>query len=234
MGAVQGWTRQKYCVLWLSPADFSYGVEVESVDEVRRRAGRKKKPNALVIRVTLAEIEPPIWRRVVVPKTITLHELHRTCQILFEWYDYHLYEFSVDGVRFEAPHAEAEGRDAKKAKLSGLGIGPGDRFTYVYDWGDYWVHEIEVEEETVGDPSWLPWLLDGERAGPPEDCGGIGGYYDLQRAVAMTEEEAEADFEILRMREWVGEDYDADAFDQRGVRHALLLSSAWGSLRRGH
>lgn len=194
---------------------------------------RKKRPNALVLRVALAEIEPPIWRRIIVPKTITLHELHRTFQVLFEWYDYHLYEFSVDGLRYEAPDPEAEGLDSKKAKLSRLGVGPGHRFSYTYDWGDHWVHEIDVEDEIVALPDALPWLLDGARAGPPEDCGGIGGYEDLQKAVAMSQEDAELDYEILQTREWVGSDYDPDRFDRRAVRHALLLSSVWGSLRRG-
>src|SRR5699024_3077983 len=65
--------------------------------------------SALRLRITLADIEPPIWRSVIFPRNATLHELHRAIQMLFDWYDYHLYQFEIDGRRFEVPDEEAEG-----------------------------------------------------------------------------------------------------------------------------
>src|SRR3982751_4045698 len=72
------------------------------------RRGRKPKPRALDLRITIAGIEPPIWRLVRVPDAYTLHQLHRVIQLVFGWLDYHLYAFTVGGRRFEEPLEEAE------------------------------------------------------------------------------------------------------------------------------
>jgi hypothetical protein len=143
------------------------------------RRGRKPKPRALELRITLAEIEPPIWRYVRVPDTYTLHQLHRVIQFLFGWLDYHLYEFHIGEHRFEEPDEEAEGKDSTAIHLRDLALSKDARFTYTYDFGDNWVHEIVVENLYIvtpldeDDECLLPQLYGGERAGPPEDCGGL-------------------------------------------------------------
>lgn len=188
--------------------------------------------NALCLRVRLREIEPPIWRLLLVERTTTLHELHRMIQLLFEWYDYHLYQFTVRGQRFEAPDPEAEGLNSTRARLSDFGLKAGDSFEYVYDFGDDWIHDILVEKGRRADPGWLPWLLDGQRAGPPEDCGGVWGYEELITALNTPLDEVDPDEEVLSLRQWVGPDYDPERFDVRAARHALLLSAAWGAWGR--
>jgi hypothetical protein len=97
------------------------------------------------LRVRLAEIEPPIWRRVLVKADVSLHELHRTIQMLFQWYDYHLYRFDVGERIFEAPDEESEGEDSTKTRLDRLGLQAGDAFEYTYDFGDNWTHVVELE-----------------------------------------------------------------------------------------
>lgn len=191
----------------------------------------KRRGLAWQLLITLDGIEPPIWRRVIVVPGTTLHELHRIIQVLFNWYDYHLYQFDVDGRRFEAPWEEAEGEDSTKAKLSTLIERPGQVFRYTYDFGDGWDHRVDVEEH-VAAPStgWLPWLVDGSRSGPPEDAGGVPGYERLVQALAMPPDER--DDEDQPYREWVGPEYDPERFDVLQARHALLLCSAWGALRR--
>jgi hypothetical protein len=183
------------------------------------------------LRISLAEIDPLIWRTVVFHRHTTLHELHRGIQILFGWYDYHLYQFEIEDRRFAAPDVEAEGEDATKAKLSRLISGPGMVFRYTYDFGDGWIHNIEVEDTAVpADEGWIPWVVDGARSGPPEDCGGPDSYSQLVAALRRPLEDLED--EDRSFVDWTDRDFDPDDFNVMQARHALLLCSAWGVLRR--
>lgn len=191
----------------------------------------KKSNSALRLRITLQGIEPPIWRSLIFPRNGTLHELHRAIQVLFDWYDYHLYQFEIGNRHFEVPDEEAESEDSTRARLSKLITGPGQAFNYLYDFGDGWAHRIEVEDADVSaDPGWIPWLVDGARRGPPEDCGGVDGYQRLiETAKAPRESLDEDDREFV---EWAGDDFDPDQFNVAQARHALLLTAAWGCLKR--
>lgn len=192
---------------------------------------RKKSSSALRLRITLEGIEPPIWRSVIFPRNGTLHELHRAIQMMFDWYDYHLYQFEIGNRHFEAPDEGSEGEDSTEARLSKLIIGPGQTFIYLYDFGDGWAHRIEVEDAHVSaDPGWIPWLVDGARRGPPEDCGGVNGYQRLiEAAKAPRESLDEDDREFV---EWAGDDFDPEKFNVAQARHALLLAAAWGWVKR--
>lgn len=191
-------------------------------------ASRRRVPAVLQLRITLAETNPPVWRRVLVHSDTTLHGLHRLIQFMFEWLDYHLYEFTIRGERYEAPLPEAEGADSTRVTLGDLAMRKGEQFTYLYDLGDHWVHQIVVEERRRPSPhAWLPWLVDGERAGPPEDCGGVDRFAEFLEALVDPD-----DPEHEEWRAWVGEDYDPDAFFVRTVRHALLLAGT-GEMEAG-
>ncbi len=181
------------------------------------------------LRVSLLEIEPTIWRSVLVKADIGLHELHRAIQMLFQWYDYHLYRFEIEGRGFEAPDEESDGADSTRAKLGRLGLRTGDTFDYTYDFGDDWRHLIEVEGiETVSDQAWLPWVLGGARRGPPEDCGGPYRYSEIQWLRQQPFENLDEDDQ--ETVEWLGEDFDPEEFSLVQARHDLMLASAWGIL----
>ena len=180
------------------------------------------------LKIALADIKPEIWRRVIVSPEMTLHELHRIIQLMLEWWDYHLYEFTVGGKRYQEPLPEAEGEDATKTRLAKLRLSVGDKFTYVYDFGDDWQHTIEVEGFTnVHGADSPPYVIAGERRGPPEDCGGVDGFERFLNAIKDP-----TDPEHEEYRTWVGEDYHPDVFDLRTVRHAVALVSAWESRER--
>ena len=185
----------------------------------------------LRLRVSICEIEPPIWRRVLVRADTTLHELHRLIQMLFQWYDYHLYRFEIRERLFEFPDEEAEGEDSTKVRLDRLGLCAGDTFEYTYDFGDDWLHLVEVEAlESVSEEAWLPWVLDGARRGPPEDCGGPYGYSEVQALVQRPV--ADLDEEDQQTMDWLGDDFDPEEFSLAQARHDLMLASAWGVLKR--
>lgn len=192
------------------------------------RRGRKPRPRLLQLRVALAEIEPPIWRVLRVRDAYTLHQLHRVLQLAFGWLDYHLYMFEVNGRRFEEPLEDAEDEDSTAVHLRDLALRKGSRLTYTYDFGDNWVHEIVVQGAYVptrldGDLP-LPVLVGGERAGPPEDCGGPYGYADMLQALADPDHPEHQSY-----RMWAG-DYDPEPFDLRTARNNLTLAAAWGAL----
>jgi len=192
------------------------------------RRGRKPKPRLLQLRIALARIKPPIWRRVRVSDAYTLHQLHRVIQMAFGWLDYHLYGFEIGERRFEPPFEDAEDVDSTAVRLRDLGLSDGARFTYTYDFGDNWVHKVDVEGVYIaasvdGDPA-LPVLYAGERAGPPEDCGGPHGYADMLRAIAEPDRPEHA---LQRIR---AGDYDPERFDVWTARNNLALAAAWGAI----
>ncbi|HEY0151552.1 MAG TPA: plasmid pRiA4b ORF-3 family protein [Longimicrobium sp.] len=192
------------------------------------RRGRKPTPRLLQLRIALAEIDPPIWRRVRVSDAYTLHQLHRVIQMAFGWLDYHLYSFEIGERRFEAPFEDAQDEDATGVRLRDLGLGNDARLIYTYDFGDEWVHEIDVESVSIAAPTdsnrALPELDAGERAGPPEDCGGPHGYSEMLKVIADPHHPEHKTYLL-----WSG-DYDPERFDVRTARNNLALAVAWGAI----
>lgn len=183
----------------------------------------------LVLRVALAHSKPVIWRRIVIPEAFTLEQLHRVVQCAFSWLDYHLYEFRIGGRRFERPEVEAEGENAAEATLASFQFIKGARFTYVYDFGDDWEHKITVEEVALLPDAdgfeWFPRIVGGERAGPPEDVGGMLGYADFLAAIKDPSHP-----EHVERREWAPPGFDPERFDFAAADHALTLVCAWGAI----
>ena len=177
----------------------------------------------LKLKLSLRDSDPLIWRSIIVPTSTRLHGLHKMIQILMQWLDYHLYCFEFRGETYEEPDPEATGKNSRRIKLAGLKLKKGDVFTYRYDYGDNWIIDILVEETgTIGEDSILPWLVDGERSGPPEDCGGIPGLENILEACKNRKKSEYGD--IL---EWLGDDYDPEKFDRRTTNHFLVLASVW-------
>jgi hypothetical protein len=91
------------------------------------------------------------------------------------------------------------------------------KFIYLYDMGDSWVHEIVVEKvlkDRAG--KFHPVCLEGRRACPPEDCGGIYGYDEMLDALKDPNHP-----EREHWLEWIGDDFDAEAFDLDAVNRRL-------------
>lgn len=169
------------------------------------------------LKVTLKGSKPPIWRRVLVESSTTLDQLHEVIQAAFGWWNYHLYEFEVGRTRYGIPDPDGfdfgpPARDARKTRLDQV-AGTGAAFTYTYDFGDNWEHKIVVEKVLDVSPvASLPACIDGRRAGPPEDCGGVWGYEELIAILAdpsHPEHATRAEWASA----WGGAELDPDAFD---------------------
>jgi len=174
-------------------------------------------PPIYQLKVTLAGIEPPIWRRIQVPAYVTLARLHDVLQVVMGWWDYHLHEFIVGEDHYGVPHPDymSEMKDERRARLHQIAA-EGSRFAYVYDFGDGWYHVLEVEkalERQPGQP--YPVCLEGRRAAPPEDAGGPPGYDDYLEATADPDHPQHEMYV-----EWRGE-FDSEAFDLDEVNAAL-------------
>jgi Plasmid pRiA4b ORF-3-like protein len=177
-------------------------------------------PRTLQIKVTLRDIKPPVWRRLVVSGSATLDALHRVLQVAMGWDNYHLHCFRIGGVRY----GPADDEDFDLEEIDETTVTVAEAFAnnrrgfYDYDFGDSWEHELLVEKL---DP--LAILLPvavctaGKRACPPEDCGGTFGYAELLEALADPAHEEHAEYV-----EWAG-DFDPEEFDPEAVNFALNL-----------
>ncbi len=138
---------------------------------------RQKSSTAIYqLRAELCDIRPLIWRRLLVRAQATISDLHRVLQVAFGWYDEHLHRFDIFGQDYGEYREGGPiySTDATKVGLSTPGLGPGDSFTYEYDFGDLWVHEIELEDvlADLGSNKTYPRCSAGMGVAPPEDCGG--------------------------------------------------------------
>lgn len=162
------------------------------------------------LRVTLDDVRPAVWRRLLVPGSVRLDKLHRMFQAAMGWEDYHLHSFEIGEARFGAQFDEfPEGELDEKEVTVLRAIGDARRFSYEYDFGDSWGHEVVVESLSRS-PRGLKFgvCVDGENACPPEDCGGPPGYADLLGVLADPSHD-----EHEHMRSWVGGPFDPAGFD---------------------
>lgn len=182
------------------------------------RERRKPSKTAVQLRLSLMEYTPTIWRRLLVPGEIKLSKLHSIFQAAMGWEDYHLHVFEIGECRYGVPHQEYDNDDIDEESVVLADLVAGRmRFVYEYDFGDCWRHEVVVESiEPVPLILKFAVCVDGQRACPPEDCGGTGGYGDFLDAITDPDHEEHDDYVG-----WIGRYFDPEAFDLAIVNAAL-------------
>jgi Plasmid pRiA4b ORF-3-like protein len=180
-------------------------VDAHTAPEPESRGAER----SIELTITLRDTHPPIWRCLVVPASLTLHELHDVLQPAMGWLGYHLHMFDVGGVLY-GDVEEFQGRPLGEEDSFTVGQAADvvANFSYQYDFGDSWDHDVRVEHRITTIGSGTPQLIAGARACPPEDCGGTPGYEHLLTVLADRHHEEHE--ELLR---WVGGQYDPEAFD---------------------
>lgn len=171
------------------------------------------------IKVTLENSRPPIWRRLLVPGDVTLAQLHEIIQVAMGWEGYHLHQFIVGNTYYgeRDPDYDLDVRDERRFTLRQIAPREGLKFRYEYDFGDSWMHQILVEKILPPEPGKVyPVCIKGKRACPPEDVGGIWGYYEFLESIQNPEHPEHEDY-----LEWIGGKFDPEAFDLEEVNAAL-------------
>lgn len=173
------------------------------------------------LKITIKDIKPPVWRRLLISSHCTFQTLHEAIQDCFYWVNDHLHEFIVrpkndpyNGFHIQGKYPD--GTDSQNSLFDDImenQIRLCDVFSeeqksvaYIYDFGDNWEHEIRLEENFPHDDSLRSFIcVGGKRATPPEDCGGAWGYYDL---IDILNNPNHPEHE--EMKEWAGEDFDPE------------------------
>lgn len=225
-----------------SAADRSTPLPVQKHSNIANAAAKSSRPGQALaeeargavgvgaiaiyeLKVTLLESKPAIWRRIQVPGNITLIKLHYALQVLIGWQDQHLHQFTVNGALYgmrveDWQDATPELLDEHGVRLYRLAPVAGTRLLYEYDFGDGWQLEIIIEDikaaslsqEGIGHVV----CLDGQRAGPPEDVGGIGGYEEFVKAIGNSRHPEHSSW-----LEWIGGSFDPEKFDLEAVNRGL-------------
>jgi len=196
------------------------------------------KNNAFQLKIILLGSKPAIWRRIITPSDFSFFDLHVAVQDAFGWEDEHLHQFFTEDPyrrnrtgqfkNIALPIADMGGEiiDERKVKL-------GEYFREVknfmfceYDFGDSWMHEIRLEKILpVKRSEKYPKLIDGEMACPPEDCGGLGGYYYLLEILKNPKNKEHQDkldwLGLENATEFNAEDFDAAAVHFRDGKKIL-------------
>ncbi|MBI1881058.1 MAG: hypothetical protein HYR94_23000 [Chloroflexi bacterium] len=169
-------------------------------------------------KVSLKGLIPPIWRRVQVTGDIRLDEFHRVLQTVMGWGNYHLYQFIIDGLSYGKPAGLGPAiRSTGEVQLRQVVQVEGQKFIYIYDLAYDWQHVIKVEKILPSQPGvYYPICLAGQRACPPEECGGIFEYSNLLEIFKNPRHP-----EHREMMEPFGGDFDPEAFDLAPINRAL-------------
>lgn len=188
------------------------------VPDVKKETARAKT-TTYQLKATLLGTNPPIWRRIAVSGRISLGHLHGILLHAMGWDGGHMHLFHVGKTDYGEMHPDLDHVENQwKVRLCDVAPAAKKRFVWEYDMGDTWLHEIIVEKiDPAGPPlKGAALCLDGARACPPEDCGGVYGYEDLLKAIRDPKHESHEE-----MLEWVGGEFDPEALDLKATNKAL-------------
>jgi hypothetical protein len=178
-----------------------------------------KSDNILQLKITLNDIKPAIWRRVLVDSDVKLPDLHKIIQTVMGWTNSHLHQFIINGQYYSIPDDESfsEVIDYRRIKLDSLVNMPKSKFIYEYDFGDGWEHSIVIEKILSRyKDTYYPICIEGKRNCPPEDCGGSGGYENLIEIISNPKHE-----EYNEMIEWLGDNFNPEELNIDEINELL-------------
>ena len=190
-----------------------------SLHEGKGSKAKKPPERVFALRLNVVSCQPKIWRRLLVRESMWLSRLHDSIQIAFDWFDYQTHAFGLDDLRFGNPvkRDDFSVEDDRDITLADLDLEHRDRFAYHYYFGEGWQVDIKVEKTaTIEKGAYYPMCTAGERAGPPEDCGGIEAFHDM--LACIKEPNTDLGREWL---DWLGPDFDPEACDLEKINKAL-------------
>ncbi|PTY07576.1 hypothetical protein DB347_04895 [Opitutaceae bacterium EW11] len=180
---------------------------------------KKNTEKVFSLRLSVVGCSPRIWRRLLVRESMWLTRLHDCIQIAFDWFDYQTHVFALDDLKYGNPFRKDElaVEDDRDVTLADIDLGTRDRLFYEYHFGEGWQVEIRVEKAVpLEKGAAYPLCTGGERAGPPEDCGGLEAYHDM--LACIKEPNTDLGREWL---EWLGPNFDPAVCDLEKINKAL-------------
>ncbi|MCF8245164.1 MAG: plasmid pRiA4b ORF-3 family protein [Saprospiraceae bacterium] len=175
------------------------------------------------LKITLKEVKPPVWRRLEVPADLKLDKLEAIILTAMDWGGGHLTSFEFDreeyvnDTAFMFEELDMEGLPMSKTRLQKVLTAEKQKGLFTYDFGDDWRHEVLLEKILESEKGVkYPRCTAGKRACPPDDCGGPWGYPDFLKAINDPKHP-----EHEEMLDWIGGEFDAEAFDLEGVNGRL-------------
>jgi hypothetical protein len=187
---------------------------------------RSTSKRCFKLNVELTGVTPLIWRDIWVEGQMSIIQLHHIMQAAMGWTDAHLHQFTIGGTRYATPDPEDDPEhpvvDERRMKLRDV-LEHDLEFAYLYDFGDGWHHKISVEQvEPLKHAAGYAHVTDGDRACPPEDCGGTYGYQEFLDTLAAKPKSKT----VKEFLTWAGHDFKPERFD-RHAANAALLRMAW-------
>ena len=234
------WKKKMHCNLQFWAAKDATKQELDQIGDIliaRRKAARAKTKNPTAtcncsspetiyrFKISLRDTKPPIWRRIET-HDVTIEQLHGLIQTAMGWTNSHMHEFVVGGSRYTHPmffQDELEDNGAENyANLTTKDwitqYGETLRVKYMYDFGDGWQHDVVLEGRFTAEPGVnYPRCVAGKLACPPEDVGGVGGYYDFVTAITNPKHKRHKD-----LLEWSGP-HDPNSFDPAKSTEAMQV-----------
>ncbi len=172
-------------------------------------------------KVTLLDTDPEVYRRIVVPESYSFWDLHVAIQDAMGWLDCHLHAFRFVesgitegiGIPDDDGLADVETLPGWETPIEDY-FDVGDSCIYEYDFGDGWIHRITLHGIFLAEKGRrYPVCMDGAMACPPEDCGGVPGYYRLLEILSDPQHE-----EFDELLEWLEDPFDPAAFSLSEVK----------------
>jgi hypothetical protein len=192
-------------------------------------ANNPKPKHIYQLKITLRDIRPPIWRRILISNQLYFTELHDLIQLYFSWIGYHLHEFYFTHPYIPSIKLYIAGKTewAEPSQIQDYYHLQADEIQlcdvfsedkriayYLYDFGDNWLHKIVLEKIFPHKNGFdEPLCVGGRRAAPPEDCGGVWGYQEL---IEILEDTSHPEYE--EMMEWVGSEFDPQEVTEIDVK----------------
>jgi Plasmid pRiA4b ORF-3-like protein len=176
------------------------------------------------IKISLKDIRPEIWRRIQIDSETSFYEMHHIIQIVMDWWNYHLYQFVISNpfnrsrIRIGNPELldDSEALVDRSTLISSILANEKDTLNYEYDFGDSWKHLIKLEKIIQIGKIAHPKCIDGKRNTPPEDCGGVPGFYNFIEIMSDKKNK-----EYKSTKKWYGGDYDPDFIDIQKINQNL-------------
>jgi len=169
----------------------------------------------LQFKIVLDDIKPEIWRRIQIPSDYNFWGLHVAIHDSMGWLDYHLHHFDIRPKRkkktyrigipdFEVTADQEEIYPGWEIAVMEYFNVPGVEAKYEYDYGHSWVHNVKLEGYLCKEEGReYPYCMDGERACPPEDCGGVHGYNSLVNILSDKKHPGYKEYRIWAGNNWM-------------------------------